>query len=357
VILRRHIVVAALLVATAAASGQPVSASYGALTITVPAARAAARGAGGIALVGASTSGAPGRFGVVYAGAAAAKEPVLELRDASEKLLRTVTAGDLLGRTSAGWKVTPGGKGAPGATTTRYAFSAGGAQYTLTWSVAPVADAHLPVGRGIAMTFLLASDRASSVRARFLGAAAGRCMGDATGCFIADSASGQAVVVTGGKLASARTSGGRFQIEGPVVDLAPKSAATLLKITIAGTTAGLAAQAETQSRNILEYERTGAEEPEIVAVTRVDRTSTSPGDTVTYTIEYCNIGTAPGTGIEIRNAVPTGTRYIEDSAAGTGSLIDVIRSYERVARSIQWTFPEPILPGERRTVRFKAIVA
>jgi uncharacterized repeat protein (TIGR01451 family) len=119
----------------------------------------------------------------------------------------------------------------------------------------------------------------------------------------------------------------------------------------------LPAQAETQARNILEYARTGADKPELVAVTTVDRASTSPGDTVTYTMEYCNIGTAPGTGIEIRNAIPAGARYIEDTAAGDGSTIDVIRSYQRVAQSIEWKFQEPILPGQRRTVRFKVIVS
>mgnify|MGYP003341708629 CR=1 FL=1 len=362
--MRRPATIGTMLLAAlagAGAAGRPagtVTASYPGMTLAVPTTLSAARFGGALLLV--AGSGAPGtRFGVAYDGVKAPNEPLLELRDATTNtVLRTVTVGDLLGRTAPGWRPLASGAKSDSAVTNRFSFDAGASSYTLTWNVRRVSDGHFPAGNAVSVSFLLAGRRAISVRARFLGAVTGSMKNDPNGCVIADTASGHAIAIaaSAGASVGAASAPSRFVVESGAVALSPSQATPILAFTAVGTTALLPAQAETQARGALAYARTGAAAPQVVVTTTVDRPSASRGDTVTYTIDYCNIGADTATAVELGNPIPSRSRYVEDSATGERSEITVLRSDDRTPRSLSWRFFDPIAPGARRTVRFKVIV-
>ena len=61
--------------------------------------------------------------------------------------------------------------------------------------------------------------------------------------------------------------------------------------------------------------------PQLVLVKSVDQASATPGDTLTYTINYSNSGDGDATSVIILDSVPTNTTYIENSAAGSGMTL------------------------------------
>lgn len=106
-----------------------------------------------------------------------------------------------------------------------------------------------------------------------------------------------------------------------------------------------------------------------------------PGETVTYTISYANLGNEPATNVQLDDPIPAGTRYIPGSAsdeANASFSIDGGKSYKKPAlltyevtlpngmkekkvaspeqyTNIRWTLPS-VAPGAKGTIIFKAIL-
>jgi len=115
-------------------------------------------------------------------------------------------------------------------------------------------------------------------------------------------------------------------------------------------------------------------------VTTLERvTSAAPGETIVYTINYANDGAEPAENVTITDPVPPETAYIGGSAFGAGA--DLVASADggltyaapaalrvpgadgelRPARPdeithLRWTLRNPVAPGGRGFVRFKATV-
>jgi hypothetical protein len=65
--------------------------------------------------------------------------------------------------------------------------------------------------------------------------------------------------------------------------------------------------------------------------------------------------------VDVTNPIPQGTKYIEGSAEGPGSSIELTKTApappsEGVVTAIKWIFKDKILPGEEQWVRFKVLV-
>lgn len=62
-------------------------------------------------------------------------------------------------------------------------------------------------------------------------------------------------------------------------------------------------------------------QPELTLSVNVDLTVAAPGDTLTYTVVYSNVGPGLATDVVVDQAVPVSSTYVENSAAGTGMVI------------------------------------
>lgn len=86
-----------------------------------------------------------------------------------------------------------------------------------------------------------------------------------------------------------------------------------------------------------------------------------PGDTITYTITYHNIGNAPAQDVVISNPIPINTIYVDNSAAGEKAEVTIDRRkvtppQQGEVTGVNWKVAKRINPGEEGTVSFKAIV-
>jgi len=295
--------------------------------------------------------------------------PLIELRDASaDRLIRKITVGDLLGKESDGWKAIPGETTvSTDKIVSCYSFHAPDQQCKFYRTVQIISDEHLPLGKGLLLSFAIAAEKPLAMSMRFLGECDGALAIEGNSFLLGDSAKEQSsrgmiiVHATGAssiKSESKEKKGEptRFTIESAPIDVPTGKQTTLLSLSITGTTVGQSLQTAKQAHNIMLYNSSQTPNPDLVAITTVNRQNTNPGDTVVYTISYYNIGTAPGVDIEINNPVPVGTRYIENTAKDDGSVISFMRSGQNVVTAITWKFNAPINPGGQRLVRFSAVV-
>jgi uncharacterized repeat protein (TIGR01451 family) len=358
-----------------AQNGDGFALHVGKQRIVIESGPASAQEAGKIFIVSAKPDGPSGKeakpYGLRLAGTGKSplSQPCIELIDARTKqTVRKISAGELFGKESAGWKSVPSQTvTGEGKTVSAFAFTADHQQFTFTRTLQSVSDEHLPEGKGVSMTFAVTSEKPMEMSMRLSAACDGASGAEGHSWFVGDSLNGEAgqamVVMTAGPASSVACQAPKRKGEPALLTIESKSAqlpasakTELLTLTIAGTTVGAPAHTLKQARNIMGYFNTQAPKPELAAITSVDRPHTISGDTLTYTIEYHNIGTAPGKDVEINNPMPSGARYLEDSAEGDGGAVTVARSAQNDAVSIQWKSAAAIQPGEHRSVRFKVVI-
>lgn len=111
-----------------------------------------------------------------------------------------------------------------------------------------------------------------------------------------------------------------------------------------------------------------------------DKANITPGDIVIFTTHYVNNGNEPASSIVINNPMPENMTYIEGSAEGAGTVIELSvdkgktfgapgtlkvkdkKGKERPAgpadyTNIRWTLKNPLPPGMKGSVSFRAKVA
>jgi uncharacterized repeat protein (TIGR01451 family) len=239
-------------------------------------------------------------------------------------------------------------------------------KYTLGRTIEIVSDNGAPRGKQLMVSFTLGADRETSVSVRLLGLANGVVDAEGTECRIGSAANSKeskaylmlALASAGSIVPGPKPKIGELQsvvFESADARLTPDRQAEMLSLKIAGTTVGSSDYALQQALNYFVTQKHKSVAPQLVAVTSVNKPSTVAGDTVTYTIVYCNIGTAPAADVAIENPIPAGTHYLDNSAMGEGGEIVVNRADDSV-RSIGWKFPAPITPGERKSVQFRVKV-
>lgn len=115
-------------------------------------------------------------------------------------------------------------------------------------------------------------------------------------------------------------------------------------------------------------------------VKRVPAQSSSPGETIIYTLTYRNVGDEKATDVKLDNPLPAGARYVADSATGANAQISFTvdgKSYAKAAElsvertvagkkeksralpadytGIRWVIAE-VKPGQAGQVGFRAQV-
>jgi uncharacterized repeat protein (TIGR01451 family) len=294
--------------------------------------------------------------------------PLLEIREsASKKTIRKITLGEYFGKGDAGWKrVEEQSSHIDGSVKDAFTFTASGVKYTFGRTVEVVTDSGAPRGKQIRVSFMLGSNQETSVIVRFLGSANGVVAAAGNSCRVGNAATEKEskaylmlTLASAGTIAAGPISkNGESQavtIESEETKLQANRQTEVLAFTFTGTTVGSSEYARQQAENYFSMQKNKNVAPQLVAVTSVNKPSTAAGDTVTYTIVYCNIGTAPAADVAIDNPIPAGTHYLENSATGEGGEVVVNRTADSV-KSIGWKFPAPIAPGERKSVHFRVKV-
>lgn len=128
-------------------------------------------------------------------------------------------------------------------------------------------------------------------------------------------------------------------------------------------TAVVAGIAEGLGQNVLYWkpqEMAGVEvppnKPGLMVLKQVDKAEAEPGDVVTYTIRYRNMGNVPIRAVSVTDSLLPRLEYVPQSALGPAGT--VFSSGENAAGSVElrWDLPEAIAPGQDGYVQFQARV-
>ncbi|MCR9132811.1 MAG: DUF2341 domain-containing protein [bacterium] len=97
----------------------------------------------------------------------------------------------------------------------------------------------------------------------------------------------------------------------------------------------------------------------LVIIKAVDKAQAMPGDTLTYTINYENLGDEPISQVEVVDEVPAYTTYFSSScgALPTGfTNCNILAPSVGIRGTIKWTFTGVLQPGETGAVSYKVLI-
>jgi uncharacterized repeat protein (TIGR01451 family) len=296
---------------------------------------------------------------------------VAELFDAaSNTSLRKISLEELLGKESQSWKVTEQSNDTGSIRTFR--FTAARKDFSLTRSVNAIMNKDIPTGKMMEERWTLECAANVSVRLVLYGRIEGMAVHTGSTMQISPNTSGisfePSIIINYGEPASLnlkkslkKDAPSTFTVTTNKITLTSGQQSELLVISVYGTSTVFKKYIAQQSKIIQDYVQTHRTAPELAAVTVTDKKSAAPGDTITYTIIYHNIGTAPAADIVITNPIPANMLYVENSARGEGSDITVEREPVAlpkmgIVKSLSWNFKNAIYPGEERSVSYKVVL-
>jgi uncharacterized repeat protein (TIGR01451 family) len=96
--------------------------------------------------------------------------------------------------------------------------------------------------------------------------------------------------------------------------------------------------------------------PGLAVIKRVDASEAEPGDTLTYTIQYRNMGNTPIRAVSIIDSLLPRLEYIPNSAQGPAGTVFTFGENRAGAMELRYDLPDAIAPGTEGSVTFKVIV-
>lgn len=295
--------------------------------------------------------------------------PVIELTDNSNnKTIRTISINELLGNVSKNWsRVEIECSKTNDKIVEAFAFTVLGEAFKFYKTIKLIPDANMPSSKILSLSFQLQSEKSREVKIRFLGKYSKSGVGEKNNLLIGDNlelkGSGNIIVLSfppEGKIkilnSKNKNAQKMFDYESNPLKLNGGEKNNLLEIKISATSIGHESHAYKQAMNLSNYFSEKIVKPDLAAITMVDKPSSKAGDTVLTTIRYFNIGTSPAADVVLDNPIPSGAKYIESSAGGIDTIIDVLRLSGGAAKSLSWKFNSPIQPGEERNVSFKLLI-
>ncbi|HTR81767.1 MAG TPA: DUF11 domain-containing protein [Bacteroidota bacterium] len=326
--------------------------------------------AGALALVQAVVPGATKgskTFGFWYAeDAKAMTNVVLEISDAkTNSAIKKLTASDF-GEKSKSEMINSG----EGMKST-YQFGAGTNAVEIQVVCESVKDETAPLGKKLALTYKVMLPKSASVNAQL------RLKTDGSAQKLGST--GIATVRTENNVpaypaivlsslnplqtdVSARSQGiQQVSLSAENIDVKAKAWTTLFSLEVTGTTVNDPAKAMDQANRITNRVAAKESKPELAIFNSASPASTVPGDTVTYTITYCNIGNGLAQNAEISNEVPEGVMLIENSVEAKDAEVVIDRKQATAPEvgtpiRVRWKLTKKIMPGEEGTLTMKVIV-
>jgi uncharacterized repeat protein (TIGR01451 family) len=153
----------------------------------------------------------------------------------------------------------------------------------------------------------------------------------------------------------------QVHIQAENISTREKEWALLFSFDVAGTTVKDAEKTAAQVNGIVNHAALKELKPDIAIFNTASAKTTVPGDTVTYTISYCNIGSALAQDAEISNPVPEGVILLEPSVETKDADVVIDRKPALAPEMgtptlVRWKIKKKILPGEEGKVSMKVIV-
>ncbi len=96
--------------------------------------------------------------------------------------------------------------------------------------------------------------------------------------------------------------------------------------------------------------------PGLAVVKQVDATDAEPGDEVTFTIRYRNMGNVPIVSVSVLDSLLARLEYIPRSALGPAGTVFTANENTVGSTELRWDLPGAIAPGQDGYVQFKARV-
>ena len=96
--------------------------------------------------------------------------------------------------------------------------------------------------------------------------------------------------------------------------------------------------------------------PGLAVIKRVDVAEAEPGDTLTYTIQYRNMGNTPIRAVSIIDSLLPRLEYVPNSAQGPAGTIFTFGENRAGSLELRYDLPDAIAPGAEGSVTFKAIL-
>ncbi len=257
-------------------------------------------------------------------------------------------------------------------TTAVYSSGTGANAVTVTWESNIVADETMPLGKTVTVALKVKSvpNKTYSAMLTLFGDGYLRPVG-ANGVLTTRVEKGKAdypfVLISGIAGTAVTTAAGEQKGPGKTVVVSSENVSSagaeteVLSFRVNATTVKNFEKSAIQASHLEVMNSSKKETTELALINSADRMNPFPGDTVTYSVLYHNIGTAFAQDATITNDVPANMTYVENSAAGEDCEITVVRStvtppQQSAVISIQWKITKKILPGEEGIVSFKAVV-
>lgn len=96
--------------------------------------------------------------------------------------------------------------------------------------------------------------------------------------------------------------------------------------------------------------------PGLAVIKRVDAEAAEPGDTVTYTIQYRNMGNTPISSVSVVDSLLPRLKYKPGSAQGPKGTVFTSAANQSGSTELRWDLPGVIAPGAEGVVSFQAII-
>jgi uncharacterized repeat protein (TIGR01451 family) len=96
--------------------------------------------------------------------------------------------------------------------------------------------------------------------------------------------------------------------------------------------------------------------PGLMVLKQVDASEAEPGDVVTYTIRYRNMGNVAIRSVSILDSLLPRLEYVPQSALGPAGTVFTSRANDAGSTELRWDLPEAVAPGQEGYVLFRAKV-
>lgn len=94
----------------------------------------------------------------------------------------------------------------------------------------------------------------------------------------------------------------------------------------------------------------------LVLIKCADRSSAQPGDVVTFTLRYSNVGGRPMTDVAVVDSLSGRLEYVPGSAEADRDAVFTAQDNEAGSQLLRWEISGTLLPGQSGRVRFQAKV-
>jgi len=295
------------------------------------------------------------KFGVCF-GAANAAAKAFEITDKDGAVLKSISIGDLLAGKGSGFALISQSSSSSPARWMEKKYDVDLPQGKIQLVVKALATGDNSSDQHLIVSFALKGNATASLALRASLPVSGSVETSGKG-FVLAPKSGSVAIAAAVYPASAKVTSGKAMV---TLASAPASLENarevpLLWLILDGVSSGPSGKAKDQAAALLREKRFGESDPHIVVVNSTDKSTTRPGDVVTYTLVCTNIGTGDATDVTLSNPISEGMTYVSGSATSTGCSLSYDPSPTSV-RKISWRFDAPIGPGEERQVSFKVQV-